>query len=108
MASLDAAIANESGGDESMTLVDVIADPRSLSNDDQLLLEMDVDQALGRLSPHLRDALVSRFVAGESAGEIGRRYGRTEQTITGWIRQAALEMKVHLAESHSLGPRAEN
>ena len=106
MSSLDAAIVNEGG--EPLTLVDVIADPRSLSNDDQILLEMDLDKALDRLNPHLRDSLVSRFVGGESAAEIGARYSRTEQTITGWIREAVREMKVYLAESQSLGARAEN
>jgi RNA polymerase sigma-70 factor (ECF subfamily) len=108
LASLDAAIAYEGSGSERLTLVDVIADPRSLSNDDQILLEMDLDRALSRLSPHLRDALVSRFVSGESAAEIGQRYNRTEQTVTGWIREAVREMKVHLAESDTLGVRAEN
>jgi RNA polymerase sigma factor (sigma-70 family) len=107
MASLDAAIAQDAGGDR-LTLVDVIADPRSLSSDDQMLLEMDVDRALNRLAAHLRDALVSRFVGGESAAEIGRRYSRTEQTITGWIREAVRDMKVYLAESENLGGRAEN
>ena len=107
MTSLDAAIAHEGGGDR-LTLVDMIADPRSLSSDDQILLEMDLDQALDRLSPHLRDALVSRFLGGESAAEIGRRYSRTEQTVTGWIREAVREMKVHLAESPNLGARWEN
>jgi RNA polymerase sigma-70 factor (ECF subfamily) len=109
LASLDAAIVYEgSAGGERLTLVDVIADPRSLSNDDQMLLEMDMDHALERLSPHLRDSLVSRFITGESAAEIGRRYNRTEQTVTGWIREAVREMKIYLAESDSLGARAED
>jgi RNA polymerase sigma factor (sigma-70 family) len=106
MSSLDAAIVHDGGG-EKLTLVDVIADPRSLSSDDQILLEMDVDQALDRLSPHMRDALVSRFVGGESAAEIGKRYSRTEQTVTGWIREAVREMKVYLADSQNLGTRME-
>ena len=106
MASLDAS--TTSGGGETITLVDVIPDPRTLSIDDQILLEMDLDQGLDRLSPHLRDVLVSRFVTGESAAEIGQRYGRTEQTITGWIREAVREMKAYLTESHTLGTRAEN
>jgi DNA-directed RNA polymerase specialized sigma24 family protein len=67
-----------------------------------------MDQALERLSPHLRDSLVSRFITGESAAEIGKRYNRTEQTVTGWIREAVREMKIHLAESDSLGARAED
>jgi hypothetical protein len=27
--------------------------------------------------------------------EIGERYGRTEQSISGWVRQALREMKLH-------------
>jgi len=42
--------------------------------------------------------LVSRFLADESCAEIGRRYGRTEQTVSGWIRQAIQEMKTFLTE----------
>jgi len=106
MASLDAS--TTSGGGETITLVDVVPDPRTLSIDDQILLEMDLDQGLDRLSPHLRDVLLSRFVSGESAAEIGQRYGRAEQTITGWIREAVREMKAYLTESQSLGTRAEN
>jgi len=106
MASLDASTTNAGG--ETITLVDVVPDPRTLSIDDQILLEMDLDQGLARLSPHLRDVLVSRFVTGESAAEIGQRYSRTEQTVTGWIREAVREMKAYLTESHILGTRAEN
>jgi len=106
MASLDASTTNDGG--ETITLVDVVPDPRSVSIDDQILLEMDLDQGLARLRPHLRDVLVSRFVTGESAAEIGQRYSRTEQTVTGWIREAVSEMKAYLTELHSLGTRAEN
>jgi RNA polymerase sigma factor (sigma-70 family) len=106
MASLDVSTSNDAG--ETMTLIDVVPDPRTLSIDDQILLEMDLDEGLGRLSPRLRDVLVSRFVTGESAAEIGHRYDRTEQTVTGWIREAVREMKAYLTESHSLGTRAEN
>jgi RNA polymerase sigma-70 factor (ECF subfamily) len=94
MASLDAAVAADEG--ESIPLINVLADPRTLSPDDQILLEMDLDHALSRLEPRLRDVLLSRFINGESAAEIGRRYGRTEQSITGWIREGTLQMKVYL------------
>ena len=75
-------------------LVDVVPDSTTLAMDDQVLLRMDIDQALHRLSPDLRDVLVSRYVGGESAAEIGRRYDRSEQTISSWIREAVREMKV--------------
>ena len=62
------------------------------------LLALDIDRALEELEPRLRDVLVARFITGESAAEIGRRYGRTEQTVTGWIREAIRQMKLHLEE----------
>ena len=106
MASLDSPIAADDG--ESLALISVLADPRTLSSDDQILLEMDLGNALNRLEPQLRDVLVSRFVSGESAAEIGRRYGRTEQAITGWIREAILQMKIHLGEERGRVPTKEN
>jgi DNA-directed RNA polymerase specialized sigma24 family protein len=57
---------------------------------------MDIDDALEWLTPQLREVVVSRFIMGESCAEIGRRYARTEQTISGWVRQALREMKLHL------------
>jgi RNA polymerase sigma-70 factor (ECF subfamily) len=91
-----------------MALVDIVPDAATLSMDEQFHLKMDIDGALQRLSPHLRDVLVSRFVAGESAAEIGRRYDRTEQTISSWIREAAREMRIYLGESRNYDARAEN
>lgn len=92
---------------QSMALVDVVPDASTLSMDDQVLVKMDIDEALQRLSPELRDVLVSRYVSGESAAEIGRRYDRTEQTISSWIREAVREMKVYLGESRNFEARAE-
>ena len=97
MASLESPAEADDG--ESMSLIDVVADPHTLSPDDQLLLEMDLDKALARLQPPLRDVLICRFISGESAAEIGHRYGRTEQTITGWIRDAVRQMKMFLGEA---------
>ncbi len=90
LASLDA---TSSDHGESIALVDVVPDAGSLSLDEQVLLKMDIDTAVQRLSPQFRDVLVSRFMAGESAAEIGRRYDRTEQTISGWIREAVREIR---------------
>ncbi len=105
VASLDEATPNVDG--ETMALLDVLPDPHTLSPDEQVLLKLDMDQALQRLDPQLRDVLVSRFVAGESAAEIGHRYGRTEQTISGWLRKAVREMQVHLGGSRPSEPRME-
>ena len=95
MASLDATVAADG---ESIPLINVLPDPHTLSPDDQILLEMDLDNALSRLEPRLRDVLVSRFITGESAADIGHRYGRTEQSITGWIREATHQMKIYLGD----------
>ena len=92
--SLDAAYPNEDG--ESVALVDRISDLKALSPEDQTLLAMDIDKALEQLTPQLREVLVARFINGESCAEIGQRYGRTEQCISGWVRQALREMKLQL------------
>lgn len=104
MASMEAPVVDDGG--ESIALGSFIADPHTLSADDQLLLEMDLDDALARLEPKLRDVLVSRYIGGESAAEIGRRYSRTEQAISGWIREAIRQMKINLGE-HSFSSHAE-
>ena len=88
-----------SGDEESaVTLSDVLPDLKALRMDDQKLLALDIDHALERLSPLLRDVVVSRFLAGESCAEIGKRYRRTEQTVSGWVRQALREMKDYFVE----------
>jgi RNA polymerase sigma factor (sigma-70 family) len=79
----------------SISLVDIVPDARTLSMEEEVILKMDIDCALQRLRPHLRDVLVSRFLTGESAAEIGRRYDRTEQTISSWIREAVREIRVY-------------
>ena len=105
MASLDAPLAIEGG--DTLPLADVLPDPRTLPAEEQVLLKMDLDAALGRLTPQLRDVLLSRYLSGESAAEIGQRYGRTEQTISAWVRDAVRQMKVHLGESHRLEESSE-
>ena len=89
--------------DQPLALMDVITEPNALALDEQVHLKLDVDNALERLRPHLRDALVSRFLIGESAAEIARRCDRTEQTISSWIRQAVREMRVYLGRSGIIG-----
>ena len=92
--SLDAEDPSDDG--ETLALVDRIPDLKALSPEDQTLLAMDIDEALEHLTPQLREVLVARFITGESCAEIGQRYGRTEQSISGWVRQALREMKLHL------------
>ena len=93
--SLDATNLNE--GAETLTLAEKISDLGSLSPSDQSLLAIDIDNALERLTPQQREVLVARFIVGESCAEIAHRYGRTEQSVSGWVRQALREMKWNLA-----------
>lgn len=95
LASLDAPLSDEADS----TMADTLPDLNSLQANEQKLLAMDIDQALQSLTPLLRDVIVSRLINGESAAEIGRRYGRTEQTVSGWVRLALREMKQHLGDS---------
>jgi RNA polymerase sigma-70 factor (ECF subfamily) len=105
MASLDATLETEDG--DTLVLADVLPDLKALETEQQALLKTDIDDALSRLSPELRDVMTSRYLVGESSAEIGRRYGRTEQTITTWLRQAIREMKVYLSESRRTPARTE-
>jgi RNA polymerase sigma-70 factor, ECF subfamily len=94
--SLEAAYANES--DEGLMLVETVPDLQSIGAAERTLLAIDMDRALEQLSPQLRDVLVARFIDGESCAEIGQRYGRTEQSVSGWIRAALRQMKAYLEE----------
>src|ERR1700761_775979 len=86
------------GGDkaEGMMLIELLPDPNSARDLERLALLSEVRQALGHLTPHLHDVLVSRFDLDESCAEIGLRYGRTEQTVSGWIRRGIRQLKFHL------------
>jgi RNA polymerase sigma-70 factor (ECF subfamily) len=95
LAPLDAAPDPHAPG---LALAEVLADPDARPVDEQVLLALDLDRALARLSPRARDVLVARHVDGESCADIGRRYGRTEQTASAWVRQAAAEMRRLLGE----------
>ena len=94
--SLDAEHSNEDG--EGVLLVETVADTKSLQPQAETLFAIDIDRALGQLTPQLREVVIARFIIGESCAEIGLRHGRTEQTISGWVRQALRQMKSHLEE----------
>ena len=51
--------------------------------------------------PQLRDVLRARFIQGESSAEIARRYGCTEQTISGRIRRGLSDMRRYFEDVHS-------
>jgi RNA polymerase sigma factor (sigma-70 family) len=96
VASLDSAHSSEDG--ETITLSDVLPDLSTTRADQQRQLMLDIDQALEKLTPQLRDVLVSRYLAGESCAGIGERLGRTEQTISAWVREAIRQVRLHFGE----------
>jgi RNA polymerase sigma factor (sigma-70 family) len=93
---LDRAIQTSAG--DRVLIADVVGDGRAPAHEEAIALRMDMERALERLEPRLRDALLARCVDGESAASIGLRYGRSAQTVTSWVRQASREMRYHLAE----------
>ncbi len=101
VASLNVTLRGDEG--EPIVLADLVLDPGSLDAEKQNTLRLDLDQALEQLLPQLREVLVARFLVGESCAQIGRRHGRTEQTVSAWVRQALREMKSRL-EGTSYGP----
>jgi RNA polymerase sigma-70 factor (ECF subfamily) len=87
-----------SSGEEAVSLAELLPDLSALRTQEQTVLGLDIDQALAQLAPRLREVLVARYLEGESCAEIGRRYGRTEQTISSWVRQAIRAIKQHLED----------
>lgn len=80
-------------GDGERTAGELLADPHALPAEEQSLLAMELDGALARLTPRSREVLIARYLNGEPAAAIARREGRTEQTISGWVRQALEELR---------------
>jgi RNA polymerase sigma factor (sigma-70 family) len=105
MLALDAPLSDADG--QTVALGDVLPDLNGLQTQEHAMLAMDIDQALERLTPQLRDVLVARYIIGESCAEIGRRYGRTEQTISSWVRAAVREMQIYFEEQNSAVERKE-
>ncbi len=95
--SLDAAYSSE--GIEAVLLVETLADAKSLQTQAETSLIIDINKALEQLTPQLRDVVIARFINGESCAEIGLQHGRTEQTVSGWVRQALRQMKTYLEET---------
>jgi RNA polymerase sigma-70 factor (ECF subfamily) len=97
LALIDAALPEAEG--DGASLGDLLPDLDERARTDRALLRLDIDRALARLAPRSRDLLTARYLDGVSAAEIGRWYGRTEQTITAWVRQAIGEIRQILAEA---------
>jgi RNA polymerase sigma-70 factor (ECF subfamily) len=98
MSSLDAPPAMF-GGSSVAAVGDLLPDPHALPAEEQTLLALELDDAVARLTPRSREMLISRYLNGEPAAAIARRHGRTEQSITSWVRQALDEVRVHLGTS---------
>ena len=94
LVSLDKVVVVDNGDAE--TVGDNFSDTKPFYQFELTLLKIDLHQALDRLSPHLHEVLVLRFIHGESCAEIGKRYQRTEQTVSGWVRQGIASIKNHL------------
>lgn len=103
--SLDAASPTDDG--EGSLLGDLLPDLEALAANEVARLKLDIDQALERLEPLLRDVLIARFLSGESCAEIGRRHGRTEQTVSGWVRQGVQEIR-RFFEENGRNPTSKN
>jgi RNA polymerase sigma factor (sigma-70 family) len=86
------------GDGESILIADALPSPNSLDAAERALLKLDIDQALHRLSPKLREILIARFITGESCAEIAKRHRRTEQTVSGWVREGIQQMKSYLED----------
>ncbi len=97
LASLDREIVRENG--PSMTMADLLPDSYQLETAERERLKREIDAAMQRLSALSRDVLVARFLDDESCAAIGRRYGRTEQTASGWVRHAISELKLCLEDT---------
>ena len=106
LASLDAAPHDTEA--ESFVLADALPDLHASQSEEAARLRIDIDEALSQLTPLLRDVLVARFIAGESCAEIGQRYSRTEQTVSGWVREAIRMMRLRLEDRSSVDVEAEN
>lgn len=96
LAALDGLVKNDDG--ETVALADMVPDLNMLDTSDRTLLLIDINRALEQLTPHLREILIARFITGESCTEIGRRYNRTAQAVSSWVREAIRIMKIQLEE----------
>ncbi|HEY0944574.1 MAG TPA: sigma-70 family RNA polymerase sigma factor [Opitutaceae bacterium] len=81
------------------SLAEILPDADALDRAEGAHRQAEIEHALARLEPRLRDVLLSRYLGGESCAEIGRRYNRTEQTISGWIRRGIQEIRLYLQET---------
>jgi RNA polymerase sigma-70 factor (ECF subfamily) len=90
-----------SSGDDDYSLVlgETLPDVRTVFAEAAILLRIELDQALSRLPPISREVVIARYVNGESAAEIGQRLGRTQQTITRWLREAITELREYLVST---------
>ncbi len=61
-------------------------------------VEPDLWQAVGRLNPHQRAALILHVVDGYTQAEIGQMLGAPNGTVASWISRAKSQLRVALGE----------
>ena len=74
-------------------LAEVLPDPQTVDREERIHRGMDLARGLAALPPRLREVMIARFHRGETAAHIARRYGRTQQTVTSWLRQGIRELR---------------
>jgi RNA polymerase sigma factor (sigma-70 family) len=84
------------GSGQRVALAESVPDSSDVENRAQRLVVEELHHVLACLSPLHREVLQARFFRGESCAMIGRRYGRTEQSISGWVREALAQARGHL------------
>jgi DNA-directed RNA polymerase specialized sigma24 family protein len=90
---------SSANGGASVPQSDTITDARTLSSEGEHSAQARYRSSTQTLDPRLREILIARHVDGESTADIGQRFGRTQQTITAWLRHAARELKTYLDDS---------
>jgi len=81
---------------EKISFANILPDLKSLHGDEMMRIKLDIDVALGQLTPLLREVLLARYIEGYSCAEIGIHHGRKEQTVSGWVRKALRLMNAYL------------
>src|SRR5579871_2173045 len=103
--------------------IDTVRRPRlNIEPDEQILPEVPADcrtaleeleisqrndnviMALQMLDPLRRSLIVAAYVHGENREQIGKRYGKSTNTIKTLIRRGLLELRAHLEKMETLQP----
>jgi len=86
------------GDDEEGTLLDSLPDPET-PIEEMVTETQPIEAALAKLTPRLRDMVVSFYYTGETYVEIGKRYGITKPSVDSALRTARGQLRRHLLEA---------